>query len=186
MMPRVSLATTLLLCLGLLTQPPASAATTGHFGAFLGQKSLDDKDWGELDNHLELAVLADFRETNWPISIAIGFAGSADVRETTAGDFTATTSETLAGLRKLFALGSRLQPYLGGGLAIIEAESETPQVTHTDSSLGLWLNAGVYFPLTDHFSLGVDYRHSRAEVTLGGTEVEAGGDHLGLTAGYHW
>lgn len=186
MLPRFAPATTMLFCLGLLAQPPASAATTGHFGAFLGQKWLDEDDWGELDNHFEFAVLADFRETNWPVNIALGFAGSADVRKTTAGDFTATTAETLAGLRKLFATNSRFQPYVGGGLALIEAESETPRVTHTDSGLGFWLNAGAYLHLTNHFSLGIDYRHSRAEVTLAGADVEAGGDHVGLTAGYHW
>lgn len=185
-MLRILLTPTTVLCLGVFAQAPAVAATTGHFGAFLGQKALDNSDWGDLDRHVELGVLADFRETTWPISIAIGFSGSADVRETPTGDFTAATAETLAGLRKLFAQGSRVQPYLGGGLALIEAETETPSVTHNDSSLGFWVNAGVYFHLTDHFSLGIDYRHSQAEVTLSRTDVEAGGDHLGLTAGYHW
>lgn len=178
--------TTALLCAGLLAQAPALAATTGNFGVFLGQKSLDNSDWGEQDTHAALAILADFREKSWPISVAIGIAGSGDVQDTPDGDVTAATSETMVGIRKLFAENGRVQPYLGGGVALIEAELETPFVTHNDSGLGFWLNAGVYFSLAEHFSLGIDYRYSQAEVTLGRTDVDAGGDHVGVIASYHW
>ncbi|HEY8370923.1 MAG TPA: hypothetical protein VIM86_16595 [Thermodesulfobacteriota bacterium] len=34
--------------------------------------------------------------------------------------------------------------------------------------------------------LGVDLRISRAEVEIAGIDVEAGGNHLAVFAGYHW
>lgn len=178
-----SLGAALLYC-SLLT--PADGATTGNFGLFVGKKVLDNSGWENLDSHLEFAILADFRETNWPVSIAIGMAGSADVKETAQGDVTGTTGETFAGIRKLFAEGSRVQPYLGGGLALIDAEIDTPTANNSDGGFGFWLNAGVYFHLTEHFSLAVDYRHSQADLTITNEDIKGGGDHLGITAGYHW
>ena len=51
---------------------------TGNVNFFLGQKTLDEDDWAPLDKQGEFGVLVDFKQQNWPVSIAIDFLGSAD------------------------------------------------------------------------------------------------------------
>jgi len=44
----------------------------------------------------------------------------------------------------------------------------------------------VYWKLAEHFKIGLEGKVSTADVTLFGVEVDAGGGHLGLLAGFHW
>jgi len=135
-------------------------------------------------------VLVDFKQKNWPISIAIDILGSLD-RETISGvEIEGSTSEFDIGIRKIWEVsGSSIRPFIGGGLAYITAELEsiTPvRVSVEDSGTGIWLNGGVYWTLGQHFNLGIQARYSKAEVTLFGIDGEAGGTHAGVMLGYHW
>jgi opacity protein-like surface antigen len=77
-----------------------------------------------------------------------------------------------------------------GGVAIISAllENENAGVTvdDDDTAVGAWISIGTYYAVTPRFSLGLDVRYSKAEVTLFDKEREAGGLNAGITAGYHW
>lgn len=53
-------------------------AWTGNVNAFLGQKTLEENDWAPLDKQGEFGVLVDFRQPDWPVSIALDFLGSYD------------------------------------------------------------------------------------------------------------
>jgi len=165
-------------------------AWTGNVNAFLGQKTLDEDDWGSLDKQAEFGVLVDFKQPDWPVSVAVDFLASTD-KETEAGiEVEGTTSELNVGVRKIWEdTGSTIRPYIGGGLAVINAELKTngfPYISDDDSGAGIWLNAGVYWILGQNFNLGLDLRYSQADVTLYGTEGKAGGNHVGLLLGYHW
>ena len=143
---------------------------TGNVNFFLGQKSLDSDDW--------------------PVNVAIDILVSADEATELGIRFESITSEINGGVRKIWEVsGSSFRPYIGGGLAIISAELEGTSfttVSDDDSSLGIWLNGGVYWTLGRSFNLGLDLRYSRAEVNIFGVDVEAGGTHAGLILGYHW
>jgi opacity protein-like surface antigen len=164
---------------------------TGNVNFFLGQKSLDSDDWSPLDEQGEFGVLVDFRNKNWPVSIALDFLGSADDTSVSGIKLDAMTSEFNAGVRKIWEVqGSSVKPYLGGGIAFIRAEAEGAAfpvvVTEDDNGTGIWLNGGVYWTLGQHFNLGLDLRYSQADVTLFGVDAKAGGSHVGLLLGYHW
>lgn len=163
---------------------------TGNVNFFLGQKSLDSDDWSPLDEQGEFGVLVDFRQSHWPVSVAIDILVSADEATELGIRFEGITSEINGGIRKIWEVsGSSFRPYIGGGLAIISAELEGTSfttVSDDDSSLGIWLNGGVYWTLGRSFNLGLDLRYSRAEVNIFGVDVEAGGAHAGLILGYHW
>jgi len=98
------------------------------------------------------------------------------------------------GVRKIWKVaGSSIRPYIGGGLAYINAEIRrqdiiffAPTVSDKDSGTGIWLNGGVYWTLNQSFNLGLDLRYSQADVTLFGVDGEAGGTHVGIMLGYHW
>lgn len=170
---------------------------TGNVNFFLGQKSLDEDDWAPLEDQAEFGVLVDFKKQNWPVSIAIDVLGSTRtgtvVDTVPTVDIEGTTSELDVGVRKIWEVsGSSMRPYIGGGLAFVNAELQAKNnstgftVTEDDNGTGVWLNGGVYWTLGQHFNLGLDVRYSKAETKLYDFDVEAGGTHFGLLLGYHW
>jgi len=133
-------------------------------------------------------VLVDFKQKNWPISIAIDLLGSLDQETISGVEREGRTSEFDIGVRKIWEVaGSSIRPFIGGGLAFLNAEKEDAGIfSVNDSGTGIWLNGGVYWTIGQHFNLGLQARYSQAEVTLFGANVEAGGTHAGIMLGYHW
>ena len=167
---------------------PANA-WTGNANAFFGQKTLDKEDWEPADKQLELGVLVDFKQSQWPVSIAIDLLTSRDEVTVSGVDIEARTSEFDIGVRKIWQVSdSSIRPYIGGGIAFISAETKetSTNASVNDTEAGLWLNGGIYWTLTQYFNLGFDLRYSQADVSFFGTDVEAGGTHVGVILGYHW
>lgn len=178
---------------------PNQKVWTGNVNGFLGAKILDEDDWAPVDEHIEAGVLIDFRQKSWPISIAIDLLSSYDEEDVSIavlnfGTFDANlegnTTELNFGVRKIWDNFSIVRPFIGGGIAFINAEVKGTalgvSVSDDDTGVGVWFDGGVYFNLTEHFNLGWDVRWSKAEVTLFNIDGEAGGWHLGMLIGYHW
>ena len=164
---------------------------TGNVSAYLGHKSVDNDDWPNLDSQASVGVISDFRKQSWPVSIAADLIFSATVHESGVIEDTGGTVETHLGARKIFTLeNSSFRPYVGGGVALVNAilENENAGVTvdDDDRAVGAWFGAGTYYAVTPSFNIGLDVRYSKAEVTLFDKEREAGGLNAGITAGYHW
>jgi opacity protein-like surface antigen len=163
---------------------------SGNANFILGTKSLENSDWGTLDEQLAVGVLVDFKQKNWPISMAIDLLGSLDEEDIPGGKREGSTSEFDIGVRKIWEVsGSSIRPFIGGGIAFIDAEQKLTNgisVSVDDSATGVWLNGGVYWTLGQHFNLGLQARYSKAEVTLAGIDVEAGGTIAAIMLGYHW
>ena len=51
---------------------------------------------------------------------------------------------------------------------------------------GEYFVKNIIYTLGQHFTLGLQVRYSKAEVTLFGVEGEAGGTTAGFMLGYHW
>lgn len=189
----------LALLLSLLCASVVSAQEwTGNINAFLGQKTLNDKDfWEPAEEQGEFGIEFDFRQRNWPISIAIDLmvaSGEGDFFDPfngTIDTFKSRTSEFNIGVRKVWEGISPVRPFIGGGVSFMHAEAEevVPGVgsfTDTDDGTGLWLGGGVYFTLGYNFNLGLELKYSTADVTLENVDTNAGGTHFGLLVGYHW
>lgn len=165
---------------------------TANLSGYLGQKSLDNNDWGTLDGQGALGVTFDFKKQSWPVSIVVGLVASGDVEETGALKTEAYTIENRIGVRKNFySENSSFSPYIGGGLALVSAEIRNKNngvVTskNDDDATGAWVGAGINFAATDHFIIGFDVSYTEADVTIFNVERKAGGTHTGITAGYHW
>jgi opacity protein-like surface antigen len=163
---------------------------SGNVNFLLGQKSLDSDDWTPLEDQLAFAVMFDFKQDNWPVSIALDLLGSYDEQTELGVKFEATTSEFDAGVRKIWEVSDgTIKPYIGGGIAFVNAEIKATDfvtVSDDDNAVGYWLNGGIYWTLNQHFNLGFDLRYSDAGVTLVGFDVEAGGSTAGIFLGYHW
>lgn len=173
---------------------------TGNINAFLGSKALDKDDWEPVEEQGEIGIKIDFKQQSWPVSIAIDFLASESDEERglfydpSFGIFEAAfqgrTSELNLGVRKIWDHFPHVRPFIGGGLSFIRAEGEVSafgdSVSDDDAGTGLWIGGGVYWTLADHFNIGLELMASSAEVTIFDTDVNAGGGHFGVLAGYHW
>jgi len=180
---RVFLSAAVLVVTGLIGLP-ASAETNINF--FLGQKMLDG-DADPAENQIEFGATTTFGNPEWPVQLAGDLLASAD-SETQGGiEVEVATVELAFGVRKIWKKG-KVRPFVGGGLAlisgVIEFDTPTLNTDDDDSALGPWIDAGVFWKLGDAFNLGFDVRYSSAEIDLIGADFKAGGEHVGLLAGW--
>jgi hypothetical protein len=165
-----------------------------HF--FLGGKSLDSDDWGDLDNQSAFGVEMSWGNTDWPVSIATDLfvSGTVDDRPTDF-DLIGVTSEIDIGVRKFFEIG-RTRPYVGGGIAFgggavifscldnfpFDCDDEDDQ----GNGVGAWLNGGVVWRLGKKFDIGFSLRWSTVDAGIFARDRDAGGFQYGLVLGWGW
>jgi opacity protein-like surface antigen len=192
-MNRTLLTSALMLISGLTI----AAEFTGNVSGLHGNKKLDNDDWGDFDSQSEFGVISDFKMTNWPVSIAVDAFISADSDDDVYNDnndnidIDAVTTELHVGVRKIWNIsGTNLSPYIGGGLAYVNGYQETEingnETDDDDSDIGTWIGTGIYWRPISHLNIGFDLRYSQAEVTINDQDLETGGLHTGVFAGYHW
>ena len=157
---------------------------TGNINLFLGAKALDENDWAPWDEQSEVGLVADFGGVSWPVSLEIRIL-SSESDEDPFFLITGKTTELDLGVRKTWG-AYNMHPYIGGGLASIEAELDDGFTTVSGSGTGLWVGGGIYWVLGRHFNLGFDAMISSADVTILGVDVNAGGGHFNFLLGYHF
>lgn len=188
-----------------------SAGSDVHI--FLGQKQISDSDLEDLEvdkpSEVGLGVNLDF---DWPVTLTIDVLHASD-DATYSYDYRGSydykidveTTELHAGVRYEFLKDGKIKPYIGGGLAWVDASGEltgtfsgrgdsTTLLDDSDSDVSYFVGAGVLFEIGSHFNLGLDLRQSDAEVELtpellrgsSSFKVDVGGLHYGVTAGYRW
>ncbi len=179
-------------------QPPppviVSEAWGGHVSYVAGYKGMDSK-WKPADSQIDVGALdLDLRPPDAPFSVALQalVSLSSEGPDTLGqnGGFSRTT-ELNIGLRKVFDNPSVLQPFIGGGLAIVNADAKSKTADGTGSrddawAVGAWGGAGVYWHLTNelHLGLGVQYTWARGE--LFNEKLNLGGLHGMIMFGVHW
>ena len=172
---------------------------SGNVNFFLGAKFLEEDDWEPVDEHVEGGILVDFKQQWFPFSIAIDLLYSGNDQDmgvhvfgfgTFGAHVESRTTEVNLGIRKIWEKSETVRPFVGGGLAIINAELNSKALgvseSDDDTGVGAWIDAGIYWTLNKQFNIGVDARWSRAEVDLYGITGQAGGWHIGAMAGFHW
>ena len=172
---------------------------TGNVNVFLGAKMLDKDDWEPVDEQFEAGVLIDFKQKSWPVSIAIDFLRSSDEEDvsfavlnfgTFSFNLEGNTTEFNLGVRKIWDNLTMVHPFVGGCLAVINAEVKGTALgvsaSDDDTGVGVWLEGGAYVTLSEHFNIGAEARWSKAEVTLFNVDGEAGGFHIGALLGFRW
>ena len=88
-------------------------------------------------------------------------------------DITGTLIQVDVGARVfLTAPDARVRPYVGAGLAFVQAQTEVNSTSGDDSSFGGLLRGGVDFRLTEALFLGLEAR------SLLGTDLDINGDSI--------
>ena len=159
----------------------------GNVRLFFGQKWLDGGDWNTVDQQNEFGAIFDIKKTSWPVSIAFDVMFSGEDKNRPGAERGRTFEQHL-GVRKIWTINdSKFHPYLGGGIAFIQAKQELIDVDEDkDSGVGGWIGAGADWHVSRSISLGLDVRYSKAGVTLFNRDVEAGGWHTAATLGFRW
>jgi hypothetical protein len=157
----------------------------------IGAKALDKTDWEPVESQVELGLSIDFAPKSWPFNIEIGFlASAAEEEDFYYMDVEGSTTELRAGIKKIWEPTTTMRPYVGGGLAIINAELKLSdsynEISVDDQGVGGYVSGGIFWTIARHLNLGFELGYSKATVTLAGYDGEAGGGHALFFVGYHW
>jgi hypothetical protein len=180
----------------------AKSDWTGNANLMIGSKALNEDDWEPVDSQAEIGAEVDFAKKSWPVHLAFAALQSSD-EDTFYTDFNdqmmrtkikASTSELRFGVKKIWDQAPVIRPYVGGGLAIIDAELKTSvgsgfqggSVKNDDQGIGLWIAGGIYWTLFNKLNLGFAVGYSKATVNLFDIDAESGGAHGAFCVGYHW
>ena len=169
----------------------------GHTSLMMGSKSIPEDDWAKNDEHGVIGVITDFRHNSWPVSIAVDLFGTGSEQKKNGDSFDTYTAEMHLGARKVFEIGNGFQPYVGGGVALInvlqESEIDDAKREDEDDIAAGWVSIGTYYSLTDSITLGADLRYVGGSAELdniypqtGSRDIDLAGTMGGLSIGYQW
>lgn len=138
----------------------------------LGMRQLDEDLWAPTEDQFSLGgeFVMMSKENGLGFESLVSF--SADGDEIGNVDVTATTIEASAGVRAELT-GQAVRPYVGVGVALINAEIEAESGGSTnsedDTSFAGYAHAGIEVPFAERFYLGFDVR------SLFGSDMEFSG-----------
>lgn len=180
----------------------AASDWTGNANLITGSKALDEDDWEPVESQAEIGADVDFAKKSWPVHLAFAALQSSDEDtfytelddELIRTKAKASTSELRFGVKKIWDQTDVMRPYVGGGLAIIDAELKTSvgsrfqgvSVKSDDQGFGLWVSGGIYWTLFKRLNLGFSVGYSKATLNLFDIDAESGGAHGAFCIGYHW
>lgn len=157
----------------------------GHLG--LGDLDIDGLELGDLDfGDLDFGDLdfGDLPFGDLPFGFDFPGLGVQNVRSTVA-EFSAGVLYRPRGERKLI-------PFVGGGLSFMTVEQEIERlggrsISDDDTTVGIYVNGGVYWRLGKRFNIGFDGRVvTGTSVQLFGQKGDANYGQLGLILGWGW
>jgi Outer membrane protein beta-barrel domain len=179
--------------------PPASGEyRSSRIDLYFGGRSLDEDDWSPVEDQPVIGVEFVHEGHDAPIGFELAlFASEKSKDDVAAGpatvDVTGKTGEIAAGVRKTFLKDDRLfHPYLGGGLAAIQAKfhgegSNGVTASDDDTSGALYVHGGVDFDLGPAFVIGLDLRLLfGSDVTLFGVDGDADYGQVALLIGFRF
>jgi hypothetical protein len=172
-----------------LAATPALAGGNANF--VLGGRTLDEDDWAPAEEHVVFGVTVDFGGEGWPVNLAIGHHLSIGTDEWGPFDLTSTVAELTFGVQKTWVVDGVTRPYIGGGVAAVNAESELElgnlSVTEDDTSGAVYVDGGVFWRLGSRFNIGVEGRLVvGTDLELAGADVNADYFQGGLILGWGW
>jgi hypothetical protein len=182
----------LILTLFLCTPLTALAQrTTGNVNFLVGTRTLHEDDWSPLEDQSEFGVTVDFRPSGWPVNLTME-CGSATSEESRFGiTLEARTLELDVGVKKIFENSSIVNPFIAGGLAVVNIEASGDfwgffDLEDDTTDIGAWVSGGVFLTLSNHFNIGVQAKYTEATTDWYGRDRDLGGPHVGGFIGYHW
>lgn len=190
----LTLAAALFLALPGRAASSAASPWRGDVNLLLGGKHLDKNDWGAVHRQDSFGLMTTWARGGWPVSLAADLLTSRRdalvLRGGGLAEERARATELQLGARKIWRLGRKLRPYVGGGLAVasatLEVEDARGSASDRGTGAGPWVGGGMTATLGAAVNLGFDVRASHADARIFGDQKNAGGVNIGLLLGYHW
>lgn len=197
-----------------LSDSRAADEWKGSLNFTLGQTTLDD-DVKPAEDQTHFGARWTFGKSSWPIMLAVDVStstGDGVMSESFSYYYypyyynanlnvDVDTTTLSFGVRKEWGK-DKMHPFLGGGVEWTQVDMKAdvevvgigsfPFVDDSDTDLGLWIDAGIYWRLGEHFNLGFNARYSDAEVSLQeevfGTsfDMDVSGIGYGVLLGWGW
>jgi hypothetical protein len=167
----------------------AAGGIEGNINLLMGQKNLDKNDWEPVEEQTAIGLMFDITPAGSPIALAIDLLSTEDSTSYFDGydwfQVRGETQEIDLGIR-WYTPPHVIRGYVGGGLALINAEIKVDNASEEDDAIGYFINGGVVCTLARHLNLGLNVRYSAAKVDIAGIDVEAGGLTLAGVVGFHF
>lgn len=153
---------------------------------YLGGRSFDSEFWAPTEDQASFGIEFAEQGTLDSLGWEIGLAGSRDESTLLGFDVAGSTAELYAGLRKSFG-SDTVRPYVGGGLALIDARFEAGGASEDDSSLAGYVHGGIEFLLSPTFLIGIDARLLfGSRIAIAGVSGDADYTQGALTLGWRF
>ncbi len=158
-----------------------------HLTILAGVRELDD-DTAEaldVDEQFLLGVEMEEHDRTSGNGYEVGISYSSEDENNGPFEAEATMLDLYGGFRKTFQPeDADVRPYVAVGGALISGEVDTGPSSDDGETLGLYVRAGVAFPLNDRAQLGLDLRHILADIDLFGDDMDFDSSQVALTFGF--
>ncbi len=187
-MKRVLQLLSLCVAVALISTP---ALASGNINLALGQRALDDSDFGPVDEQFFFGASVDW-DMEWPVNLAGGLYFSSEDDSIGTTDISASVTEITFGVMKNWESHGRMHPFVGGGLGIVQVSAEIDDPTagslsEDDTAPALYTEGGVYWRIGHAFNLGVHGRYMMAPgIEIAGSDFDTNYFQVGLLAGWSW
>jgi hypothetical protein len=167
------------------------ASQTRHVSYLIGYRRLSSE-WGNARNQIVPGLVDfDIRPRSWPVSIAARLAFSDSDALPIGADPRSRRSEFAEidlGLRHVWRRFEPLQPFVGAGLAIVDADTTISlwyQSWHSTTA-GPFVEVGFYVPIRWGLHTGVLITYAKGTGQLNGNGIETGGTQVAFLIGKSW
>jgi opacity protein-like surface antigen len=160
-------------------------ASTTWIGVLVGERKFSDGDLQDLniDRSYIYGVEIESHSASSGLGWEAGYQYSSDDNDVEGLSTEIQLQEGYLGGRWTINADGRLQPYVGGGLSILDVDIDGGPSSDDDMCYGAYLHAGLQWAF-DRLRFGVDLRHVFADAHVLGEDVGLDYDQLALTAAF--
>lgn len=167
------------------------AQWTGNANILFGVRTLNEDDWNPLEEQTEFGAMVDFRPVQWPINLTVECSLASSEKSRFGILLEGETLELDVGVKKIFENSSQFNPFLAGGLAIVNVQASGNfwgffDIEDDKTEIGGWVSGGAFVTLSEHLNIGLQAKYTLVNTDWYGRDRELGGPHLGGFVGYHW
>lgn len=180
-------ATTMAPSMSASKSPEYSSSSDTHLTLMVGERWLDEDDWGDFDNPVAYGLEVDgsnHEGHGYEVGVFYTNEDENDLGNISGLDGETTTWELYGGYRYTFNQGEDVHPFVSVGVGAEngELEASTPFGSDSDDDtvLGAYARAGLLWDLGERIRLGLDYRHffgQDLEVNIAGADISADSDY---------
>jgi len=162
-----------------------AASWSGNADLLVGMKYAEKEDFGDANDLEEAGIQTDFMRSDWRFRPAINLLMSR--AEDDATNTETNIYELQIGVRWYWKPWDMVRVSIGGGFELTAVTQDVGgNEVDKDTDFGVWIAASAQFVFAEHFHIGPQIGLSGSKAEIAGNDVNIGGAHFSLLAGYHF